>query len=69
MNRQPIPIYEFNLNIFQAWDRGWYLLTAGDFAAGDFQHDDYFVGRDRDHVEQAVRPGGGAPHPPHPPIY
>ena len=36
MNRQPIPIYEFNLNIFQAWDRGWYLLTAGDFAAGTY---------------------------------
>lgn len=36
MNRQPIPFNEFNLNIFQAWERGWYLLTAGDFAAGAY---------------------------------
>ena len=36
MPRQLIPFYEFNLNILQAWDRGWYLLTAGDFATGDY---------------------------------
>jgi flavin reductase (DIM6/NTAB) family NADH-FMN oxidoreductase RutF len=36
MTRQPISTDDFNLNIFHAWDRGWYLLTAGDFAAGSY---------------------------------
>jgi flavin reductase (DIM6/NTAB) family NADH-FMN oxidoreductase RutF len=36
MSRQPIAVYDFNLNIFQAWDRGWYLLTAGDFTSGRY---------------------------------
>jgi flavin reductase (DIM6/NTAB) family NADH-FMN oxidoreductase RutF len=36
MAREQIPFYDFNLNILQAWDRGWYLLTAGDFATGDY---------------------------------
>jgi flavin reductase (DIM6/NTAB) family NADH-FMN oxidoreductase RutF len=36
MSRLQIPFHELNLNILRAWDRGWYLLTAGDFATGDF---------------------------------
>ena len=31
-SRQPIAIDEFHFNVFHAWNRGWYLLTAGDYA-------------------------------------
>lgn len=36
MQRQPIAILDFNFNVFHAWDKAWYLLTAGDFSSGDF---------------------------------
>jgi flavin reductase (DIM6/NTAB) family NADH-FMN oxidoreductase RutF len=36
VQRQPIPFYSLNLNILRAWDRGWFLLTAGDFASGAY---------------------------------
>jgi flavin reductase (DIM6/NTAB) family NADH-FMN oxidoreductase RutF len=36
MNRERIEFKEFNLNIFQDWNNGWYLLTCGDFSAGQF---------------------------------
>lgn len=31
-----IPIYDFNTNIFDLWDKKWFLLTAGDFKTGQF---------------------------------
>lgn len=36
MNRERIEFKEFNLNIFQDWNNGWYLLTAGDFSTGQY---------------------------------
>lgn len=36
MNRQPIEINDFNLNIFHDWNNGWFLLTAGDFSTGQY---------------------------------
>ena len=36
MERQNIAFNEFNTNIVRAWADDWYLLTAGDFSAGEF---------------------------------
>jgi len=36
MKREPIAINDFYFNVFHAWNHGWYLLTAGDFAAGKY---------------------------------
>ncbi len=35
-DRQEIAFDDFNANPFQLFDRQWFLLTAGDFAAGKF---------------------------------
>ena len=34
--RRTIPVHEFVTPIFHQWDKGWFLLTSGDFAAGDY---------------------------------
>lgn len=34
--RSKIPFEELRLNIFDQWENGWWVLTAGDFAAGKF---------------------------------
>jgi flavin reductase (DIM6/NTAB) family NADH-FMN oxidoreductase RutF len=34
--RQPIPVNEFVTRIHHQWDKQWFLLTAGDFAAGHY---------------------------------
>jgi flavin reductase (DIM6/NTAB) family NADH-FMN oxidoreductase RutF len=34
--RQTIPVHEFTTPIFRQWDKGWFLLTAGDFAADNY---------------------------------
>ncbi len=36
MNRQPVAPERIVLRPFEAWDKGWCLLTAGDFAAKQF---------------------------------
>ena len=36
MERQPIDLSRVTLPVFQSWDRQWFLLTAGDLAAGRF---------------------------------
>jgi flavin reductase (DIM6/NTAB) family NADH-FMN oxidoreductase RutF len=34
--RQPIPLDHLALRSLQVWDEGWFLLTAGDHARGEF---------------------------------
>jgi flavin reductase (DIM6/NTAB) family NADH-FMN oxidoreductase RutF len=34
--RQPIPAHDFLTRVFHLWDKQWFLLTAGDFAAGHY---------------------------------
>ena len=51
MNRQPIALNDFNFNVFHAWNKGWYLLTAGDFRGRKIQYDDRILGGDRHPVE------------------
>lgn len=36
MSRELIEIKDFNLNIFQEWNPGWFLLAAGDFSTGQY---------------------------------
>jgi len=36
MDRQPINVHDLRLKSLHVWDRQWFLLTCGDFAAGDF---------------------------------
>lgn len=36
MNRQDIDIYDLHIQPHQFFDKGWCLLTAGDFHSGDF---------------------------------
>jgi flavin reductase (DIM6/NTAB) family NADH-FMN oxidoreductase RutF len=36
MQRQPIDPFQVRLPVFQAWDKEWFLLTAGDFGTGRF---------------------------------
>jgi len=36
MKRQPIDLSQLNLPVFRSWDQEWFLLTAGDFAAGKY---------------------------------
>lgn len=36
MKRVVLPLGEFRAEAFRIWDAGWFLLTAGDFAAGRF---------------------------------
>ncbi len=36
MQRQPISIYQFLSRPFDLFDKGWFLLTSGDYAAGDY---------------------------------
>ena len=36
VKRQPIPAGQLNVRIHDLWDEQWFLLTAGDFAARDF---------------------------------
>lgn len=36
MKRVALPPGEFRSEAFRIWDSGWFLLTAGDFAAGRF---------------------------------
>ena len=36
MKRQPIDLSRLTLPTFHSWDKEWFLLTAGDFAAGRF---------------------------------
>jgi len=34
--RQPISVYDFTTHVFHLWDKQWFLLTVGDFAAGQY---------------------------------
>jgi len=36
MERLPIPVEDLVLRSYHAWKRQWFLLTAGDFAAGEY---------------------------------
>jgi flavin reductase (DIM6/NTAB) family NADH-FMN oxidoreductase RutF len=36
MKRVEMPVADFQAETFRVWDSGWFLLTAGDFAAGRF---------------------------------
>lgn len=36
MQREPISIQDFTCSPLDIWDRGWFLLSSGDFAAGDY---------------------------------
>ncbi len=36
MQRKNIPIQDFTCSPLDIWDRGWFLLSSGDFAAGDY---------------------------------
>ncbi len=36
MKRSKIAFDEFNLNIFKAWEKDWFLLTAGDLQAASY---------------------------------
>lgn len=36
MERKSIDVYDFTARPFHDWDRGWLLLTAGDFAGGAY---------------------------------
>lgn len=36
MSLQKITYNQLNLNVLHAWNSGWYLLTAGDFASGAY---------------------------------
>ncbi len=36
MKRVELPLGEFRVEPFRIWDAGWFLLTAGNFAAGRF---------------------------------
>lgn len=34
--RQPIPVQDFKINIHPLWDKEWFVLTSGDYAAARF---------------------------------
>ncbi|MBI9046703.1 MAG: flavin reductase [Anaerolineaceae bacterium] len=38
MTHTPVPFDEFNLNIHNAWNNQWFLLTCGDFSTQDFNN-------------------------------
>ena len=62
MTRQPIPIDAFRVRARHIWHKGWFLLTAGDFAAGHFNTMTVSWGGfgtmwDKPFVQVVVRPG------------
>lgn len=51
MERIPIPIEKLSVRAYGLWDKQWFLLSSGDFAAGDFELHDGVLGKPGSDVE------------------